>query len=63
MPRKAHSISRVQTEDLEQDERARPSGPESGLASVAGGWEDSKELVDILDSSSRTGSRQAEGLD
>jgi len=38
-------------------ERLRAAGPEAGLASVAGGWEGSDELIRSLDESERVGSR------
>lgn len=47
----------VRPSDLEHLERLRKAGPESGLASIAGGWEDSEELVKILDESPRMGQR------
>lgn len=53
----------VKPEDVEQLERLRAAGPEGGLASIAGGWEGSDELVRILESSPRIGRRETEGLD
>lgn len=53
----------VDTDDVEELERLRSAGPEGGLASVAGGWEDSDELVDRIAESSREGSRSVPGLD
>jgi len=47
----------VRPNDLEHLDRLRKAGPESGLASIAGGWEDSEELVKILDESTRRGQR------
>ena len=47
----------VRAEDLAHLERLRKSGPEGGLASLAGGWEGSEELVEILDQSPRVGQR------
>lgn len=47
----------VSPSDLEHLERLRKAGPESGLASIAGGWENSEELVSILSSSPRLGQR------
>lgn len=52
----------VRAEDLEVLERLRAAGPEGGLASLAGGWEDSEELVRILESSPRIGRRDAPDL-
>jgi prevent-host-death family protein len=48
----------VDAEDLEQLRRLRAAGPEGGLASVAGGWEESEELADRIAESPRTGSRE-----
>ena len=45
----------VRAADLEHLERLRKAGPESGLTSIAGGWEDSEELAAILDGSPRHG--------
>jgi prevent-host-death family protein len=53
----------VGSDELETLQRLRSAGPEGGLASVAGGWEDSEELVRILESSSRVGSRNGPSLD
>jgi prevent-host-death family protein len=47
----------VPPNDLEHLERLRKAGPEKGLACIAGGWEDSEELVRILEKSSRQGQR------
>jgi prevent-host-death family protein len=47
----------VPPNDLEQLERLRKAGPEGGLASIAGGWEGSDELVRILEESHRQGQR------
>jgi prevent-host-death family protein len=53
----------VGSEELQTLERLRSAGPEGGLASVAGGWDDSDDLVRILRSSSRVGSRGGPALD
>lgn len=53
----------VPAEDLEALRRLRATGPEGGLASVAGGWEDSEELVSILEQSKRIGRRSTPTLD
>ncbi len=45
----------VSPEDLDHLERLRKAGPDGGLASIAGGWDGSDELVSILDESTRTG--------
>ncbi|MEW5928899.1 MAG: type II toxin-antitoxin system Phd/YefM family antitoxin [Gemmatimonadota bacterium] len=48
----------VSVEDLEHLTRLRAARPESGLASLAGGWEGSEDLVRILDTSPRMGQRE-----
>jgi prevent-host-death family protein len=53
----------VGSEELEALQRLRAAGPEGGLASVAGGWEDSDDLVRILENLSRVGSRSGPSLD
>ncbi len=53
----------VRTKDLENLERLKKAGPEGGLASLAGGWEESEEYVRILDESSRAGQRNVEMVD
>jgi prevent-host-death family protein len=40
--------------DVEHLARLRKAGPESGLASIAGGWENSEELAASLDESPRS---------
>ena len=47
----------VRPSDLEHLKRLRKAGPESGLASIAGGWENSEELISILGASPRQGQR------
>ncbi|MBW1981317.1 MAG: type II toxin-antitoxin system Phd/YefM family antitoxin [Deltaproteobacteria bacterium] len=47
----------VPPDDLEHLRRLRRAGPEAGLASLAGGWEGSDELADLLDASIRVGQR------
>lgn len=47
----------VRPQDLDNLERLKKAGPEGGLASLAGGWEDSDELADIIESSARFGHR------
>lgn len=53
----------VRTEDLEHLERLRAAGAEGGLASLAGGWEDSEELARLVETSPRTGHRHVPYLD
>lgn len=48
---------------IEHLERLRAAGPEGGLASVVGGWEDSEDLVRLLEHSPRTGARDVSPLD
>ena len=52
----------VRPSELEHLERLRIAGPESGLASIAGGRENSEELVEILDESLRRGQRDVPDL-
>ena len=51
-------VALVKAEDLAHLQRLRQAGPQQGLASIAGGWENSEELADILDNSQRVGSRE-----
>lgn len=53
----------VPAEDLEALRRLRARGPEGGLASIAGGWDDSEELVTILEQSRRVGRRTTPAVD
>ena len=53
----------VRPGDLEHLERLRKAGPESGLVSIAGGWEDSEELAAILNESPRHGHRNVPDLE
>ena len=48
----------VRAEELERLERLRAAGPQAGLASVAGGWEGSEDLVEILLRQRRSAPRQ-----
>ena len=43
--------------DFERIERLRAAGPEGGLASLAGGWEGSGELADLVEGSARSAAR------
>lgn len=52
----------VSPDDLEHLKRLRKAGPEKGLASIAGGWENSEELAAILDDSPRQGQRNTQDL-
>jgi prevent-host-death family protein len=53
----------VPPSDLEHLQRLRKAGPEGGLASLAGGWEGSDELVRLLEASTRVGQRDVASLD
>jgi len=53
----------VSPSDLEHLERLRKAGPESGLASIAGGWENSEDMASILNASSRQGQRNIPDLE
>ena len=53
----------VRVEDFEHLRRLRAAGPEGGLASLAGGWEDSEELAHLLESSPRNSQRGVGTLD
>jgi len=53
----------VAATDLEQLERLRQAGPQEGLASLAGGWDDSDELVQHIEQSARSSVRHAASLD
>ena len=48
---------------LEQLERLRQAGPAGGLASLAGGWPDSAELAELLDTSTRSAPRSTDRPD
>ncbi len=53
----------VHPQDLENLERLKKAGPEGGLASLAGGWGGSEELVQVLDESLRFGRRDGVELE
>jgi prevent-host-death family protein len=53
----------VAAEDLAALRRIRAAGPQSGLASLAGGWEGSEELVEVLAETRRSPSRSTPGLE
>ena len=48
----------VPAADLDLLRRLRAAGPEGGLASVAGGWEGSDELADLIDATPRPAPRR-----
>jgi prevent-host-death family protein len=56
-------VALVAAGELKQLDRLRSAGPERGLASVAGGWRDSEELVRALAQRRRRGSRRVPILD
>lgn len=45
----------VQVSDVERLKQLRAAGPEGGLASLAGGWKGSDELVRLVKGRRRTG--------
>jgi prevent-host-death family protein len=49
----------VRAEDLAALDRLRSAGPQKGLASVAGGWTGSDELVEALNKAPRRGQRRS----
>ena len=53
----------VRASDFYRLDRLRKAGPEGGLASLAGGWEGSDELVRILNESPRFGQRETPPLE
>ena len=53
----------VRAEDLSTLERLRSAGPQQGLASIAGGWEGSEDLVSAITSAPRRGRRKPMSLD
>ncbi len=53
----------VAATDLDQLKRLRRAGPQSGLASLSGGWEGSEELAQHIKHSTRTQPRGARSLD
>jgi prevent-host-death family protein len=56
-------VALVCADDLSALERLRSAGPEKGLASVAGGWQESEEIVKALEATPRKGRRRAASLD
>ena len=53
----------VPADVFEHVERLRKAGPQGGLASLAGGWKGSEELVSLLKRSKRIKSRKHPVLD
>ena len=52
----------VSTSDVDRLERLRAAGPARGLASVAGGWKGSDDLVELVGSRKRSRSRKLAAL-
>ena len=50
-------VALVRADDLNTLERLRSAGPEGGLASIAGGWKGSEELVAVIKARPRRGRR------
>jgi prevent-host-death family protein len=55
-------VALVPTTELEQLARLRAAGPEKGLASLAGGWEGSEDLVERIMEVRRSRPRRAPRL-
>ncbi len=53
----------VRAEDLSTLERLRSAGPQQGLASIAGGWKESDDLVSAIESTPRKGRRKPGALE
>jgi prevent-host-death family protein len=52
----------VRPDELTALERLRSAGPEGGLASVAGGWKGSEDIVAVIEARPRKGRRRAANL-
>lgn len=55
-------VALVRADHLQQLERLRSAGPSAGLASLAGGWRGSEELVRLLSGSRRSTARRVPRL-
>jgi len=55
-------VALVRADRLQQMERLRSAGPEEGLASLAGGWRGSEELVRLLSGARRSKARRVSRL-
>jgi prevent-host-death family protein len=53
----------VAPDHIDKLERLRAAGPEQGLASVAGGWKGSDDLVSNITAAGRRGRRRSVRLD
>jgi prevent-host-death family protein len=56
-------VALVPAREIENSQRDRGAGPEKGLASLAGGWEGSEELVERLAEFRRSRPRDTPDLD
>ena len=56
-------VALVRAEDATAIERLRSAGPEKGLASIAGGWKGSEELVEAIKAAPRHGRRRPPRLE
>ena len=56
-------VALVSADDLTAIERLRSAGPEKGLASIAGGWNGSDELVEAIKAKPRRGRRRPPKLE
>jgi len=53
----------VSVDDIEHVERLRAAGPQAGLVSLAGGWAESEELIDLARTARRSCAREGEELE
>jgi prevent-host-death family protein len=53
----------VRPDELNALERLRSAGPEGGLASIAGGWKGSEDLIAAVEARPRRGRRRVPSLD
>jgi prevent-host-death family protein len=53
----------IPADSLENVERLKKAGPQGGLASLAGGWKGSEDLVRLLERSKRSKPRKHPALD
>ena len=53
----------IKPENIQQLERLQAAGPEGGLASLAGGWEETEELIRLVTETPHTGYRIIPDLD
>jgi len=55
-------VALVRADRLQQLERLRSAGPAAGLASIAGGWRGSQEMVQLVSGSRRSKTRRVPRL-